>query len=159
MTHSHPQPSAESQWLAHWLSLLLAAPHISVPDESSEEVRLGPGPVDVFTSRFNEMFMPEARGIICGHTVDREELKQTLVGLQRRWNAAEGSCVGCETHPTHISEFHPTMAAQMEFTPMYMYPREKETIVAEASGEEVGGAERIDCLMLEGDEYLFRPEA
>lgn len=106
MTHTHSHPNAESQWLAHSLSLLLAAPHITLPDEGSEEARLGPGPVDVFTIRFNEMFMPEARGFVGGHAVDREELRKTLVGLQRRWNAAEGSCVGSEVHPTHVTEFH-----------------------------------------------------
>lgn len=156
MTHCHPKPSEESQWFAQALAQLLAAPHVSIPDEGPA---LGPGPVDVFTSRFDELFMPEAHGFVCGQPVNREELKETLIGLQRRWDAVDAQCIGCEAHPTHITEFHPTMAARMEFTPMYMYPRTKETVMAEACGEEVEGTERIECLMLEGDEYLFRPEA
>ncbi|GJF00106.1 hypothetical protein PsYK624_163850 [Phanerochaete sordida] len=155
MTPTHPAPGHESEWLAHALAQLLAAPHISV-DEGPDE---GAASVDVFTSRFDELFVPEARGIVCGHAVDRAALKRTLAGLQRRWDAAEGACVGCAAHPAGVPEFNPTMAAKVEFTPLYLYPRTKETIMAEASGEEIEGVERIDCLMLEGDEYLFRPEA
>ena len=50
---------------------------------------MGPGPVDMFTVRFNQFFMPEAHGTICGHSVDREGLKQSLLNLQKRWNSEE----------------------------------------------------------------------
>lgn len=67
---------------------------------------MAPGPVDLFSTKFNQMFMPDARGFVGGQEVDRDQLKETLLGLQRRWNAAEASCAACEVHPTHITEFH-----------------------------------------------------
>ena len=47
---------------------------------------MGQGPVDVFSTRFNQFFTPEAHGTICGHLVDREGLKSALLALQRRWS-------------------------------------------------------------------------
>lgn len=105
MPRSNPKPSTDSQWLATSLSSLLAAPHVHIADESPL-LPTGPGPVDVFSTKFEQMFVPDARGFVAGREIDREELKETLLGLQRRWNAAEGSCAGCEVHPTHITEFH-----------------------------------------------------
>ena len=109
MPHSHPRPNPESQWLATSLSTLLKSPHI-VLDESPL-LPLAPGPVDIFTVKFDQLFTPDARGYVCGKEVDRKELKETLLGLQRRWNAADSSCAGCVAHPTHITEFHVRTAA------------------------------------------------
>lgn len=50
---------------------------------------MGHGPVDLFGTRFNQYFMPEAHGTICGHPVDREGIKQGLLNLQKRWNTEE----------------------------------------------------------------------
>lgn len=50
---------------------------------------MGPGPVDLFTVRFNEYFMPDAHGTICGQTVDREGIKNGLLSLQKRWNTEQ----------------------------------------------------------------------
>lgn len=50
---------------------------------------MGPGPVDMFTVRFNQYIMPEARGTICGRVVDREELKEGLLNLQKKWNTED----------------------------------------------------------------------
>ena len=52
-------------------------------------MHLGQGPVDVFSTRFNQFFTPEAHGTICGHPVDREGLKESLLHLQRNWNTED----------------------------------------------------------------------
>ena len=105
MPHSHPKPSRDSQWLATSLADLLNTQHVVVADESPL-LPSGPGAVDKFSTKFDEMFSPEARGFVDGQEVDRETLKETLLGLQRRWNSAEGTCVGCVAHPTHVVKFH-----------------------------------------------------
>lgn len=153
----HTKPNTDSDWLATALSVLLNTPHTVPPDASP----LLPGertPHDEFSARFDEVFAPGAHGFVGQHPVDRAGLKDLLLGLHSRWNAAEGACVGCEVHELPLEDFHPTMAARMEFTPLYRYPREKEVVTAEASGHEAGGAKHIDCMVLEGDETLFRPE-
>ncbi|GJE98485.1 hypothetical protein PsYK624_147170 [Phanerochaete sordida] len=153
----HPT-NIESTWLASALTTLLAAPHPAAPD-ASPLLPAGPPPPDEFSAAFDALFAPEAHGFVGAHALDREKLKATLLGLHSRWNAAEGACVGCDVHEVALPEdFHPTMAARMEFTPLYRYPREKEVVTAEASGRVAGGARRVECMVLEGAETLFRPE-
>lgn len=76
--------ASSNHWLSDCLCDLMASPHIAMPPHGG--MHLGPGPVDVFTTRFNEYFDHEARGTLCGHAVDREGLKAGLLALQKRWN-------------------------------------------------------------------------
>ncbi|RDX50066.1 hypothetical protein OH76DRAFT_1402921 [Lentinus brumalis] len=116
-------------------------------------MHMGPGPVDMFTVRFNEFFMPEAHGTICGHPVDREELKDRLLNLQKRWNSEdikvvqEGGIHGFPLQPSVLS-------TEVEFTPPGH--RMPEVVMAEASVGEQEGHERIRFLKMEGNSALFR---
>ncbi|KAI0344537.1 hypothetical protein BDW22DRAFT_1058766 [Trametopsis cervina] len=158
-------PTANSRWLAMSLSAILSAPHPAFP--KSPNVHTGPGPADLFSIRFDEMFQSEAHGYICGREVDREELKNALLGLHTRWDPEDATAIGtvvrAAPNPMFLdrrcSACQPTMSAKLEFTPLFRYPREVETIMAEASGQEFGGSERIECLRMDGDESLFRPES
>lgn len=67
---------------------------------------MGPGPVDAFSVRFEEMFQPFAYGYVCGREVNREELKETLLGLRARWDPEEATATGTIAHPTHVNSFH-----------------------------------------------------
>ena len=91
-----------SRWLAEGLKALMAAPHV-LPEEDEEAT--GHTHADLFSAKFDEMFMPDARGWVCGERADREELKESLIGLQRRWNEKEAMCKGCEPQGMYQVEF------------------------------------------------------
>ncbi|KAI0812272.1 hypothetical protein BC629DRAFT_928832 [Irpex lacteus] len=94
--------SAPSRWLASELATLLSTPQQgSLPAVASAQVE----EVDHFTSRFDNVFLRHARGLVSGKEVDREELKQTLLILQKRWNASNVRYVNCELH-YRIDGFH-----------------------------------------------------
>ena len=79
---------ANSEWLQEQLSTLLASPHIhfNSPKLPGLHLRMGPGPVDVFSTRFSNMFTKEATGVVGGKEVDKEGLKQSLLAMQKQWN-------------------------------------------------------------------------
>ena len=89
-----------STWLAARLQALMAAPHVLPEDEEA-----GHAHPDLFSAQFDEMFAPDARGWVCGERADREELKESLIGLQRRWNEKEGTCKGCAPQGMYQVEF------------------------------------------------------
>lgn len=103
MPRMSPAPESRSAWLADHLEQLMAAPHVHLPEEGA---LLAPGPVDMFSSRFNEMFMPDAHGYLGADHVDRQQLKECLLGLQRRWNEQTARCKGLPPHEVHDMEFH-----------------------------------------------------
>ncbi|TFK89474.1 hypothetical protein K466DRAFT_486784 [Polyporus arcularius HHB13444] len=141
----------QSHWLSDCLCELMSSPHVAMPPHGG--MHMGPGPVDMFTVRFNEFFMPEAHGTICGHPVDREELKDRLLNLQKRWNSEdikvvqEGGKHGFPLQPSVLS-------TEVEFTPPGH--RMPEVVMAEASVGEQEGHERIRFLKMEGNSALFR---
>ncbi|KAI0812308.1 hypothetical protein BC629DRAFT_1589092 [Irpex lacteus] len=145
------------------LSALLSAPHPSIKtasDSSLNSVPIGQGPADLFSIRFDEMFEPTAHGVICGREVTRAELKESFLSLKSRWDVQNATAIAAVAHPGYFASFHPTMAAKLEFTPLSRdASTHQTTIMAEASGEDLHGSERIAFLKLEGEESLFRPEA
>lgn len=66
---------------------------------------MGPGPIDVFSTKFANMFTKDATGVLNGKEVDREGLKEGLLKLQKVYNkdtvqfaphqAGEGHGVRC----------------------------------------------------------------
>lgn len=102
MPRMSPAPESRSQWLAEQIQQLMVAPHVHV----TESVEEGPGPVDMFSTRFDGMFMPDAHGWVAGERMDRQHLKECMLGLQRRWNEKEASCKGMPPHEVHDMEFH-----------------------------------------------------
>lgn len=80
------QPTAE--WLNEQMSKLLASPHIhfTQPNVPGLHMRMGPGPIDVFSTKFANMFTKDATGVLNGQEVDRDALKEGLLKLQKNYN-------------------------------------------------------------------------
>ena len=66
------------------LSSILSSPHISI----SAPIPTGPGPVDLFSTRFNNTFTADAKGLVDGESVDLDGLKQKLLALQTHYDPA-----------------------------------------------------------------------
>lgn len=80
------QPTNE--WLQTRLSELLASPHIhfTQPNVPGLRLRMGPGPIDLFSTRFINLFTHEAKGTVNGQEVAKDELKEQLLKLQKKYN-------------------------------------------------------------------------
>ncbi|KAI0675078.1 hypothetical protein C8Q78DRAFT_1075410 [Trametes maxima] len=143
--------ASSNHWLSDCLCELMASPHVSMP--SLGGIHLGPGPVDVFTTRFNEYFVPDARGTLCGRPVDRDGLKAGLLALQKRWNP-EAVKVMEEPGPHGFRLGHNMLATEVEWTPHGSTV--PEVVTAEASIGEESGREQIRFLKMEGNSALFR---
>ena len=77
-------------WLSKEISQIISSPHISFPKPAgSLPFRMGPGPVDVFSTKFDNAFASDVKGTFAGKEVSREELKTKLLGLQKHWNAED----------------------------------------------------------------------
>ncbi|KAF7793594.1 hypothetical protein EIP86_004708 [Pleurotus ostreatoroseus] len=144
---------ATSEWLQEQLSTLLASPyiHFNQPNFPGLHLRMGPGPIDVFSTRFANTFTKEAKGTVGGKEVDKEGLKQSLLALQKKWNKDTAKFV----------EAQPNDAVHNAATKFSWTPKEADTAVevsASATIKEEGGSQRIDELTLEGDPQLFVKE-
>ena len=77
-------------WLSQEIWQIITSPHISFPKPTGPlQLRMGPGPVDLFSTRFNNAFAPDVKATVVGEGVSREELKAKLLGLQRHWKAEQ----------------------------------------------------------------------
>ncbi|OSD03918.1 hypothetical protein PYCCODRAFT_1444108 [Trametes coccinea BRFM310] len=144
--------TSSNHWLSDCLCDLMASPHITIPPRGGLHLG-GPGPVDVFTTRFNQYFLPEAHGTLCGRPVDREGLKAGLLALQKRWNP---EAVRVMDDPTHhgLPLGHNLLSTEVEWTPEGS--QMPEVVIAEASMNEEDGHEQIRFLKMEGNSALFR---
>ena len=79
--------TTNDDWLSKEISQILSSTHISFP--KSPPFKMGPGPVDLFSTRFNGAFAYDVKATVAGKEVSREELKAKLLGLQKYWNAGE----------------------------------------------------------------------
>ena len=87
------------EWLQEQLSTLLASPYIHFNQPKLPgglHLRMGPGPIDLFSTRFANMFTKEATGVVAGVQVDKEGLKQSLLALQKQWSADTARFVATE---------------------------------------------------------------
>ncbi|TBU38791.1 hypothetical protein BD309DRAFT_826910, partial [Dichomitus squalens] len=142
--------TSPSHWLSECLCELMASPHVSMPPHGG--MRLGPGPMDVFTTRFEQYFTSTAHGTICGHPVDREGLKEGLLALQKRWTPED---VKVEQEGNDCLLQHDVLSTELEFTP----PGSSipEVIIAQASlSGDKEGEKHIRFIKLEGNRALFR---
>ena len=96
--------SAPSQWLANELTALLSAPNLQYSSGGGGDSRGGGG--GDFSSRFDSMFLRHARGLIGEREVDGEELKRSLLALQKRWDPAHCRYENCEELHHRIDGFH-----------------------------------------------------
>lgn len=73
-----------ADWLSTGISELLNSPHISFPKPPTG-IRLGPGPIDLFSTKFNNLFALGVEAKVDGEEVSRDDLKQKLLNLQKHW--------------------------------------------------------------------------
>jgi hypothetical protein len=50
---------------------------------------MGPGPVDLFSTKFNNAFTPDVKAVVAGEEVNREGLKEKFLALQRHYGAQD----------------------------------------------------------------------
>ncbi|KIP10164.1 hypothetical protein PHLGIDRAFT_34090 [Phlebiopsis gigantea 11061_1 CR5-6] len=138
------------EWLSTQLTTLLASPHIhfTQPSLPGLKLRMGPGPIDVFSTRFANMCTKDVTGVLGGNEVDKEGLKEGLLALQKKWSA-DGMQVESAQAPDGFQ-----VATNMFFTPKDAESQAK--ISVSASMREEGGLQRISLLSLDGDPSLFQ---
>ncbi|KAI0931098.1 hypothetical protein AcW2_000057 [Taiwanofungus camphoratus] len=147
-TTSQPATDPSSpQWLEEHLHTLLNSPYIHFPVGQLGGRRMGHGPVDLFSTRFNNFFTKGATGVVNGKDVDRAALKDTLLALQSKWNPATAKFAAVDD----ATQAQP--AVQLNFTPKSA--DQAAEVKASASVTEEGGAPRISQLTLSGDDALF----
>ena len=80
----------DDEWLSKEIWQIITSPHISFPKPTGPlHFRMGPGPVDLFSTRFNNAFAFDVKATVAGEEVSREELKAKLLGLQKYWKAEQ----------------------------------------------------------------------
>ena len=73
-------------WFQNAFKSLMEAPGpISIP-KLPFGMRGGPGPIDVFSTRFYSLFADDVSATVNGEAVDKEGLKGRLVKIKRRYN-------------------------------------------------------------------------
>ncbi|KAI0728436.1 hypothetical protein C8Q72DRAFT_834712 [Fomitopsis betulina] len=142
---TNTQPSPE--WLQDRLQSLLNSPYIHFNQPKLPHIRMGHGPVDLFTTRFNNWFTSDATGVVAGSTVDKAGLKDALLALQRKWDNDSA------TFTPSTSAQEGSLATRFEFTPTGA--QQPADVTASASVSEEGGSQRISTLTLDGDASLF----
>ncbi|KAI0080993.1 hypothetical protein K474DRAFT_1657175 [Panus rudis PR-1116 ss-1] len=136
-------PSSQStEWLQERLVEILNSPHISFKKPAGlTNIRMGPGPIDLFSTRFANTVTSDVKGTVAGKEVDKEGLKEALLALQKKWNAdsvlfkpqtSTGVYLACDCVRVGPKEFNECCRVREE-----------------------GGAPRISELSLDGDEDLF----
>ncbi|KZT68648.1 hypothetical protein DAEQUDRAFT_727518 [Daedalea quercina L-15889] len=147
MSSLQPTTAVSSEWLQEKLRLLMNSPYIHFNHPKLPGIRMGPGPVDLFSTRFNNMFTSDVTGVVAGNEVDKEGLKQALLALQRKWNNDSvrfSPSAGVQESSLVTSfQFTPTGASQ------------PADVTATASIRQDRGTERMDKLNLDGDTSLF----
>ena len=74
MTSQKPMTTMDANWLSTEISKLLVSPHISF-QKPPAGIHLGPGPVDLFSATFNNLFASDVVAMVDGKKVSRDELK------------------------------------------------------------------------------------
>ncbi|KAI0363308.1 hypothetical protein BV20DRAFT_958566 [Pilatotrama ljubarskyi] len=144
-TSAHPAPSTP-EFVQDKLSTLLSSPHIHLNHPPKfGGIRMGPGPVDLFSTRFANFFTPDATGVVAGKEVDHEGLKKALLALQKKWDPQNANFVAQGSAPKPTTKLLWTRKDA----------EHQSEVTAAAEVKEEGGAHRISHLTLDGDESLF----
>ena len=135
---------------------------------------MGPGPVDLFSTKFNNAFAHDVKAFVVGKEVSREELKAKLLGLQKHWNAEQVKFQDGSAGPVRCRFpcLHSLIAlVQRSEAVAYLPSGESISMSAEwvssrlfsifigdlsiSRTEEEGGRRRIRRFSLDGDFSLF----
>ena len=85
---THTQPSDNATWFSNTIKEQLESPYIHFNQPSIPGLRLGHGPVDLFSTKYSNNFGKEATGTINEEKVDHGELKNKLLAVQSHFNPA-----------------------------------------------------------------------
>ncbi|CCM00048.1 uncharacterized protein FIBRA_02074 [Fibroporia radiculosa] len=141
--------TASNQWLEQQLSQLLSSPYIHFRPLTNGGLRMGHGPIDLFSTRFNNLFSSDATGVVAGSEVDRAGLKEALLALQRKWDADSAHF----TEVNGLQDGH--LGTNLQWTPKNAEDGQNVEVSATATVQQDGGATRITTLRLDGDQALF----
>lgn len=72
-------------WFTSKFSELMASSHISFPTPPPN-IHLGPGPIDVFSTKFDDLYPDDVEAAVDGEVVSKDDLKQKLLNLKKRWD-------------------------------------------------------------------------
>ncbi|THH27898.1 hypothetical protein EUX98_g6290 [Antrodiella citrinella] len=143
-----------TSFLQRSLSSILEAPHISFHQPAGlPNLRLGHGPIDLFSTRFSNTFAQDASGTIAGKVVDKEGLKQALLALQKKWQSDTVKFEDQEATVSNAAEGESWVSTAFSWIPRST--TDTARIKASATVAEEGGAPRIKTLSLDGDASLF----
>ncbi|KIJ38896.1 hypothetical protein M422DRAFT_258303 [Sphaerobolus stellatus SS14] len=82
-----PALSSNAAWLQIIISELLVSSYIYFRTSAVLGIRFGPGPLDVFSTRFNNGFTPNVTATVASESVNKDDLKERLLGLQQHYSA------------------------------------------------------------------------
>jgi len=104
--------SMNDDWLSKEIWQIITSPHISFPKPTGPlQLRMGPGPVDLFSTRFNNTFAFDVKVTVAGEEVSREELKAKLLGLQRHWRDEQAKFQDESAGPVRCFGHHQTVCS------------------------------------------------
>jgi len=113
---------------------------------------MGPGPVDIFSTKFNNNFAPEVKAIVAGQSVDRGGLKEKLLGLQQHYVPGsvkfQTESEDDTTTGTSNGEAHVSFTGEAEKVGAY-----EVSISAEVA--DVDGSRKITSVTFDGKPELF----
>jgi len=119
---------------------------------------MGPGPVDLFSTKFNNAFAHDVKAFVVGKEVSREELKAKLLGLQKHWNAEEVKFQDGSAGPRSEAVAYLPSGESISMSAEWVLSRLFSIFIGDLSisrTEEEGGRRRIKRFSLDGDFSLF----
>ncbi|PIL31018.1 hypothetical protein GSI_05712 [Ganoderma sinense ZZ0214-1] len=143
---------ASPEFVQERLSTLLNSPYIHFSQPHIPGLRLGHGPVDLFSTRFGNYFTHDATARVAGRELDRDGLKEALLALQKRWNPDTASFVSVAAAQ---GEGEAGAKPKSKFVWTQKDAGDETEVTASADVKEEGGTQRIHRLTLDGDEALF----
>ncbi|KAI0348195.1 hypothetical protein BDW22DRAFT_1424401 [Trametopsis cervina] len=143
-TMTEPSP----EWLQDHLAELLASPyiHFTQPKLPGRQLRMGPGPVDLFSTRFSNMFARDATGVVNGQEVGKDDLKQSLLKLQKHYTKDSLKCT-----PQGVT--HGQVSTKMAWS--RKDSGSNAEIAASAKTKDVDGTHKIADLKVDCDPELL----
>jgi len=148
--------NVNSEWLQKKLGDILSSPHISLP-KAPLGMRMGHGPIDLFSTRILNNFTEDADGVVAGQKVDMAGLKAALLAIQRKWQQDTVKFVSTTPVGTNDAKGDKLVATSFTWTPRNA--SSTADVAATASVRVEGGPPRISSLTLDGDAELFRTES
>jgi hypothetical protein len=107
-------------WLQHELSSLLSSPGpIRIP-RLPFGLRGGPGPIDVFSSRFANLFSDDVRATINGIDYDKAGLKDKVIELKQYYDPDSATEELAESTRNHVSSSLDHIAIEAYSTANYL---------------------------------------